>query len=79
MRILIALLVPSIMIASSAIACDSYQGGRSLQCQQLIIRNAPFADIDSCCAYGDPWIAANHMRNCCLEGTDLRDCSDRGF
>jgi hypothetical protein len=30
----------------------------------------------NCCIYGDPWIAANHMSNCCLDGTYLHDCSD---
>jgi hypothetical protein len=27
-----------------------------------------------CCIYGDPWIAANHMTNCCLDGSYLHNC-----
>ena len=43
-------------------------------------KRSPIDDMWNCCIYGDPWIAANHMSNCCLEGAYLRDylrdCSD---
>jgi hypothetical protein len=76
MKILIELMVMSIAAATCATAGDVDGTDRRLRCSQLIILNpAPFDDnIWDCCIYGDPWIAANHMSNCCLDGTYLRNC-----
>ena len=77
MKSLIVLLVMSTTAATCATAGDADGTDHRLRCSQLIIRNpAPFDDIRSCCIYGDPWIAANHMSNCCLDGAYLHNCSD---
>jgi hypothetical protein len=69
MKNLIVLLVMMSMTgATCATARDADVKDYRLRCSQLIIRNpAPF-DMRACCIYGDPWIAANHMSNCCLDG-----------
>jgi hypothetical protein len=78
MKILVILLVLSTTAAPSAIARDSEEGGPRLRCSQIIILNpAPSDDMGKCCTFGDPWIAANHMSNCCFGDTYLGDCSDK--
>jgi hypothetical protein len=75
MKSFIVMLVMSMTAATRATAGDPDGTDQRLRCSQLIIRNpAPFDDIWDCCIYGDPWIVANHMSNCCLDGTYLRDC-----
>ena len=76
MKILIVSMVMSVAEATCATAGDVDGTDRQLRCSQLIILNpAPFDDnIWDCCIYGDPWIAANHMSNCCVDGTYLRNC-----
>jgi hypothetical protein len=75
MRILIVLMVMSVTAATCATARDVDETDQRLRCSQLIIRNpAAFDDMWNCCIYGDPWIAANHMSNCCLDGTYLHNC-----
>jgi hypothetical protein len=75
MKIIIVLLVMSITAATCAAARDADETDHRLRCSQLIIRNqAAFDDMWNCCIYGDPWIAANHMSNCCLDGTYLHNC-----
>ena len=81
MKSFIVMLMMSMTAATCATARDPDGTDDRLRCSQLIIRNpARFEDTRNCCIYGDPWIAANHMSNCCLEGTYLRDylrdCSD---
>ena len=74
MKILIVLLVMS-TAATCATARDPDGTDHRLRCSQLIIRNpAPFDDMWNCCIYGDPWIAANNMSNCCLDGAYLHNC-----
>ena len=78
MKIIIVLLVMSMSAATCANARDADGTDNRLRCSQLIIRNpAPFGDVQNCCIYGDPWIAANHMSNCCLDGAYMHDCSRR--
>jgi hypothetical protein len=75
MKNLIVLLVMSMTAATCATARDADETDRRLSCSQLIIQNpARFDDMRDCCIFGDPWIAANHMSNCCLYGTYLHDC-----
>jgi hypothetical protein len=75
MKNLIVLLLVSMTAATCAIARNTDGTDRRLRCSQLINQNpAPFDDMQDCCIYGDPWIAANHMSNCCLDGTYLRNC-----
>ena len=77
MKSLIVLLVMSMTAATCATARDADDADHRLRCSQIIIRNpAPFDDTWNCCIYGDPWIAANHLSNCCLDNTYLHDCSD---
>ena len=77
MKNLIALLVISMTAATCATARDADGSDHRLRCSLLVIRNpAPFDDLRDCCIYGDPWIAANHMSNCCLDGIYLRNCLD---
>lgn len=77
MKSLIVLLLMSMTTATCATARDPDGADHRLRCSQLIIRNpVPFDDMPDCCIYGDPWIAANHMSNCCLDGTSLHNCSD---
>ena len=77
MKSLIVLLVMSTTAATCATAGDADGTDHRLRCSQLIIRNrAPFDGMRNCCIYGDPWIAANHMSNCCLDGAYLHNCSD---
>jgi hypothetical protein len=70
MKIFMPLLVLSTIVAPSAIARDSEEGGLNHNPDPGTSFN-----LRSCCAFGDPWIAANHISNCCLSGS-LRDCSD---
>jgi len=83
MRVLVSLLVLSSVVATSAIARDPEAGvlERMVFCSQFAVRNpdpgTSFNDARSCCALGDPWIAANHMGNCCFDDNYLRDCADR--
>ena len=76
MKNLIVLMVMSMIVATCATAGDASVRDNRVRCSQLIILNpAPFDDnIWDCCIYGDPWIAANHMGNCCLDETYLRNC-----
>ena len=75
MKILIVLMVTSIAAATCVTAGDADGTDHRLRCSQIIIRNpAPFDDMWDCCIYGDPWIAANHMTNCCLDGSYLHNC-----
>jgi hypothetical protein len=75
MKSLVSLLVMSMTVATCVSAGDVDGTDRRLRCSQLIIRHpAPFDDIWDCCIYGDPWLAANLMSNCCLDGTYLRNC-----
>jgi len=75
MKILIVLMVTSIAAATCVTAGDADGTDHRLRCSQIIIRNpAPFDDMWDCCIYGDPWISANHMSNCCLDGTYLPNC-----
>ena len=82
MKIFTPLLVLSSVVGSSATAHDSEKGvlDRLVFCSQFAMRNAnlgtPFNDMRDCCANGDPWIAANHMSNCCFDSGYLRDCYD---
>jgi hypothetical protein len=77
MKSLIVLLVMSMTAATCATARDADETEQRLRCSQVIIRHpARIDDMPNCCIYGDPWIAANHMSNCCLDGTYLHDCSD---
>ena len=77
MKSLIVLLVMSTTATTCATAGDADGTDHRLRCSQLIIRNpAPFDDMRNCCIYGDPWIAANYMSNCCLDGAYLHNCSD---
>jgi hypothetical protein len=77
MKNLIVLLVMSMIVATCATAGDASVRDNRVRCSQLIIRNpAPFEDMRDCCIYGDPWITANHMSNCCFDGTYLHNCSD---
>jgi hypothetical protein len=77
MKNLIVSLVMSMIVATCATARDVDGTDHRLRCSELIIRNpAPFDDMWNCCIYGDPWIAANHMSNCCVDGTYLHNCSD---
>jgi hypothetical protein len=79
MKVLIPLLVLSSVVASSATAHDSEKGvlDRLVFCSQFAMRNPnPGTPFNDCCVYGDPWIAANHMSNCCFDGGYLRDCYD---
>jgi|HubBroStandDraft_6_1064221.scaffolds.fasta_scaffold795336_1 hypothetical protein len=81
MRVLMPLLALFTIVAPSAIARDSQEGipNHLVPCSQFVIRNpdpGTSFNMRNCCAFGDPWIAANHMSNCCLSGS-LRDCSDR--
>ena len=75
MKILIVLMVTSIAAATCVTAGDADGTDHRLRCSQIIVRNpAAFDDMWDCCIYGDPWIAANHMNNCCLDGTYLPNC-----
>jgi hypothetical protein len=77
MKSLVFLVVVTMTVATCAMARDADGTDHRLRCSQRIIRNpAPFDDMRNCCIYGDPWIAANHMSNCCVDGTYLHDCSD---
>jgi hypothetical protein len=75
MKILIVLMVMSVAAATCATGGDVDGTDHRLRCSQLIVRPPPaFDDMWDCCIYGDPWIAANHMSNCCVDGTYLRNC-----
>ena len=77
MKSFIVMLMMSMTAATCATARDADEADHRLRCSQLIIQNpAPFDDMRNCCIYGDPWIAANYMSNCCLDGTYLHDCSE---
>ena len=77
MKSLIVLLVMSMTAATCATARDADETEQRLRCSQVIIRHpARIDDMPNCCIYGDPWIAANHLSNCCLDNTYLHDCSD---
>jgi hypothetical protein len=77
MKGLIVLLVMSMTAATCATARDADETDHRLRCSQHIIQNpAAFDDMQDCCIYGDPWIAANRMSNCCFDGTYLHHCSD---
>jgi hypothetical protein len=81
MRILMPLLMLSSVVAAPALARDvEGRHERLVFCSQLVTRNpdsgTSSSSMRSCCAFGDPWIAANHMSNCCVPDGYLRGCSD---
>ncbi len=81
MRIFMPLLVLNSVVAISALARDvEGRPERLILCSQFILRHpdpgTSLNGLHECCGYGDPWIAANHMSNCCLYDGYLPGCND---